>query len=130
LARRHRERLDHVLFLGAGVLLIAAAPAHWSSKGAALLVALCFGAATVIALVDGDDVLGLFAATGSTAIAWAATAGLLVIAGTLSRRRGHPTAGAGPEGPIDEPIADRRIAGWDGEDRPAAGRHPRPTGRR
>jgi hypothetical protein len=47
----------NLLFLGAGVLLIAAAPGHRSAKGTAMLVALCLSAAAVIALVATDSAI-------------------------------------------------------------------------
>ena len=51
--------------IAGGLALLLAAPLHWGAKTMALIVGLVFGAASVIAIFDGHDVFGIFAATGT-----------------------------------------------------------------
>ena len=74
-----------LLFGGGGLLLLLAAPAHWGAKTMALTVGLILGAASVISLVDGRDVFGIFAANGLTSLVWGAVAAALLIIGLLPR---------------------------------------------
>jgi hypothetical protein len=79
-----------VLFGGTGLVLLLSAPMHWSAKTMALLGGLVMTVACVLAVVDGNDVLGIFAANTATMIAFgAAAAALLIVAmmPRLSRRR-------------------------------------------
>ncbi len=75
----------NLLWIAAGALLLFGAPLHWGAKTMALLVGLALGAASVIALVDGDDVFGIFAANGLTKLAWGASAVALLIFSLLPR---------------------------------------------
>ena len=80
----------NLLFMGSGVLLIAGSPRRGAAKSAAFTVGLVLGAASVIAIVDGSDVLGIFAANGGTMAAWGfAAVALLLVA--LTPRRREPT---------------------------------------
>jgi hypothetical protein len=74
-----------LLFGGAGLILLLSAPMHWGAKTMAMIVGLAMGAAAVIALVDGSDVLGIFAANGVTVLAFAAAAVALLIVAMLPR---------------------------------------------
>jgi hypothetical protein len=74
-----------LLFGGAGLILLLSAPMHWGAKTMAMIVGLVMGAAAVIALVDGSDVLGIFAANGVTTLAFAAAAVALLIVAMLPR---------------------------------------------
>ena len=74
-----------LLFIGAGALLLFGAPLHWGAKTMALLVGLALGAASVISLVDGDDVFGIFAANGLTKLVWGAGATALLLLALLPR---------------------------------------------
>ena len=93
-----------LLFAGAGLILLLSAPMHWSAKTMAMLAGLVMGAAAVIALVDGSDVLGVFAANGATVLAFAAAAVALLVAAMLPRvgRRRR-----------DEVVVDRRDRRFD-----------------
>jgi hypothetical protein len=82
-----------LLFIAAGALLLFGAPLHWGAKSMSLLVGLALGAASVIALVDGDDVFGIFAANGWTKLAWGAAATLLLVLALLPRVGGGRRAG-------------------------------------
>jgi hypothetical protein len=74
-----------LLFAGAGVILLLSAPMHWGAKSMAMIVGLAMAAAAVLALVDGSDVLGVFAANGATVLAFAAAAVALLLVAMLPR---------------------------------------------
>jgi hypothetical protein len=103
-----------VLFAGAGVILLISAPLHWGAKTMAMIVGLAMGAAAVIAIVDGTDALGIFAANRATRLAMGVAAvALLVIAmlPRVGRRRGQVPADRdatrtgrfGRDGRVEEP---------------------------
>jgi hypothetical protein len=97
-----------LLFIAAGALLLFGSPLHWGAKSMSLIVGLALGAASVIALVDGNDVFGMFAANGPTKLAWGAAAVVLLVIARLPRVGG----GARDEQqrrPADTPPRDRRI---------------------
>lgn len=71
----------------AGVLLLFGAAQHLLAKTMSLLVGLALGACSVIALTDGDDVLGLAAANGPVKLAWGVAAAILLINSLLPRVR-------------------------------------------
>lgn len=75
----------NLLLIGAGALLLFGSPLHWAAKSLALIVGLVLGAASVIALVDGDDVFGIFAANGPTKLLLGAAAALLIVLALLPR---------------------------------------------
>jgi len=74
-----------LLFAGAGLILLLSAPMHWGAKTMAMIVGLVMAAAAVIALVDGSDVLGIFAANDATVLAFAVAAGALLLVALLPR---------------------------------------------
>ena len=75
----------NLLFAGSGALLLFGAPMHWGAKTLALVVGLVLGAASVIALVDGQDVFGIFAANGLTTLVWGVAAAVLLVVALLPR---------------------------------------------
>lgn len=81
-----------LLFAGGGLLLLLSAPMHWSAKTMAMIVGLVMAAAAIIAIVDGSDVLGIFAANGMTMLAFGAAAVACLIVAMLprvGRKRDH-----------------------------------------
>jgi hypothetical protein len=76
-----------LLFIGAGLLLLISAPAHWAAKTMSLIVGLVLLAAAVIALYDKHDVLGVFAANGPTRLVWGIAGLLLIVLSLLPRIR-------------------------------------------
>ncbi len=80
-----------LLFSAAGLLLLMSAPMHWSAKTMAMIVGLTMAAAAIIAIVDGSDVLGIFAANGMTMLAFGAAAVACLVVAMLPRvgRRKH-----------------------------------------
>ena len=77
-----------LLTAAAGGLLLFGAAQHLLAKIISLVVGLVLGAASVISLVDGDDVLGLAAANGWTKLAWGVASALLLF-NTLMPRVKH-----------------------------------------
>ena len=77
-----------LLTAAAGGLLLFGAAQHLLAKIISLIVGLALGAASVISLVDGDDVLGLAAANGWTKLAWGVASALLLF-NTLMPRVKH-----------------------------------------
>ena len=76
---------SNLLFAGAGALLLFGSPLHWGAKSLSLIVGLALGAASVIALVDSDDVFGIFAANGLTKLVWGVAAAVLLVLALLPR---------------------------------------------
>jgi hypothetical protein len=74
-----------LLFAGSGLVLLLSAPMHWSAKTMAMLVGLVMAAAAIIAIVDGSDVLGVFAANDATVLAFGAAAVACLIVAMLPR---------------------------------------------
>jgi hypothetical protein len=84
---------SNLLFAGAGALLLFGAPLHWGAKSLSLTVGLVLGAASVIALFDGDDVFGIFAANGLTKLVWGIAASVLLVLALLPRVGGKKDPG-------------------------------------
>jgi hypothetical protein len=78
-----------VLFAGAGVILLISATMHWSAKAMAMIVGLGMGAAAVMAIVDGTDVLGVFAANRATMLVMGVAAVALLVVAMLPRVGGR-----------------------------------------
>jgi hypothetical protein len=78
-----------LLFAGAGTILLLSAPMHWGAKTMAMIVGLAMAAAAIIAIVDGSDALGVFAANGMTVLAFGAAAVALLIVAMLPRVGGR-----------------------------------------
>jgi len=78
-----------LLFAASGALLLLAAPLHWGAKTMSLVVGLVLGAASVIALWDGQDVFGIFAANGWMLLAWGAASVVLLVLALLPRTGGR-----------------------------------------
>lgn len=95
----------------AGGLLLFGAAQHALAKTMSLVVGLALGACSVIALVDGDDVLGLAAANGWTKLGWGIAAAILLVNTLLPRKGGKERytggaprgAGAAPGRPTGQP---------------------------
>jgi hypothetical protein len=84
-----------LLFVAAGLLLLLAAPLHWSAKGMSGIVAVALAAVALIALVNGHGALGIFAANHLTELVWGAAAALLLILSYLPRVGGRTQARVG-----------------------------------
>jgi hypothetical protein len=91
----------------AGGLLLFGAAQHLLAKTMSLLVGLALGACSVIALSDGDDVLGLAAANGWTKLGWGVAAAFLLI-NTLLPRKGVKRHDEDRREPVAAPRTTRR----------------------
>jgi hypothetical protein len=104
-----------------GALLLFGAAQHHLAKMMSLIVGLALGACAVIAVIDGQDVLGLAAANFWTKVGWAIAAAVLLLNSLMPRRRRErvvaddAVAAPGERAVVDEPVARRRRFG-----RPAA----------
>jgi hypothetical protein len=86
----------NVLLVGCGGFLLLGAVQHWAAKTTSLIVGLVLGAASLIALRDGDDILGLGAANGATSLLLGAASAVLLITALLPRvGGGHERPDAG-----------------------------------
>lgn len=74
-----------LLLAASGLLLVLAAPLHWGAKTMGIIVGLILGAASVIALVDKNDVFGLAAANGPTKLLLGAASAALLIFSLLPK---------------------------------------------
>ncbi len=95
----------------AGILVLIGAAQHALAKTMSLIAGLALGAAAIIALVDGEDVLGLAAANGWTALAWGVAAGILLVTALLPRLEKETKVVT--EHGIDEPVTTPRNADTD-----------------
>lgn len=75
----------NALFIAAGLLLLFAAPMHWSAKSFAIIVAVALGAAAVIGAIRGNGIFGVFAANRWTEIIWGAAAIALALLSVMPR---------------------------------------------
>jgi hypothetical protein len=115
--------------IAAGALLMFGAAQHHLAKFMSLLVGLALAACAVIAIIDGDDVLGLAAANTWTKVAFAVAGGAMLVNAlmprTTRRRRAEPAVAVDPA-PSDEAptvVGGRRPA----EDAPTSVREPAPA---
>jgi hypothetical protein len=100
-----------ILFAAGGLLLLLGSPTHWGAKSLALIVGLVYGAASVIAMVDGRDVFGIIAENGWTELILGAGSIALIVLSLLPRvgkkRGSSDTAGRRHE--PDEASSGRRF---------------------
>lgn len=102
---------SNLLFIAAGALLLFGSPVHWGAKTMSMLVGLALGAASVIALVDGEDVLGIFAANGLTKLVWGVASAVLLILALLPRVGGKKADRADRDERAIEHDRERRMVG-------------------
>ncbi|WP_205697283.1 DUF4383 domain-containing protein [Conexibacter sp. SYSU D00693] len=76
------------LCIAAGGLLLFGAAQHLLAKTMSLVVGLALAAATVIAVIDGEDVLGLAAANGWTKLGLGIAAAVLLVNVLMPRTKG------------------------------------------
>ena len=60
-------------------------PLHWGAKGMSIIVGAALIAAAVLAFVNEDSALGIFAANGLTELVWLAAGALLLLLALLPR---------------------------------------------
>jgi hypothetical protein len=101
----------NALFVTAGVLLILGSPAPVGSVMALVVAGLVLGAAAVTALIDGDDVFGVFAANSWTMLTWSVAAIVLIAAAALHviRSRSGGRKSRVPRRDIERPQSDEAL---------------------
>jgi len=109
------------LIIACGGLLLFGSAQHLLAKTMSLVVGLILGAASVIALVDGDDVLGLAYANGLTKLALGIAAAVLLVNTLLPRvkhkrdvsshdePRGTPVETTRRTERVERPVAEREV---------------------
>lgn len=86
-----------LLFIGAGALLVFGSPLHWGAKGMSILIGAALIAAAVLAFINKDSALGIFAANGLTELVWLAAGVLLLVLALLPRVGGGTNDDAGED---------------------------------
>jgi hypothetical protein len=89
--------------IAAGALLLFGAAQHHLAKLMSLLVGLALAACAVIAIIDGQDVLGLAAANGWTKLGFAVAGGVLLLNALMPRTTRRREVGMTRD---DDAIAD------------------------
>jgi len=95
-----------VVFAAAGLLLLLGSPIHWGAKSMAFIVGVAFVVGALIALSDGDDILGIVAMNNwTTLVMGAAGAGLILLSmmPRVGRRRGGAPVATRRDRELDEP---------------------------
>ena len=95
-----------VVFAAAGLLLLLGSTIHWGAKSMAFIVGVAFVVGALIALSDGDDILGIVAMNNwTTLIMGAAGAGLIVLSmmPRVGRRRGGAPIATRRDRELEEP---------------------------
>ncbi len=95
-----------VAFAAAGLLLLLGSTIHWGAKSMAFIVGVVFVVGALIALSDGDDILGVIAMNDwTTLVMGAAGAGLIVLSmmPRVGRRRGGAPMATRRERELEEP---------------------------
>jgi Domain of unknown function (DUF4383) len=90
--------------IAAGALLMFGAAQHHLAKLMSLIVGLALAACAVIAIIDGQDVLGLAAANFWTKLGFAVAGGLMLLNALMPRKTRRREVGA-----TDDDVAGRRF---------------------
>lgn len=111
----------NLLLAACGGLLLFGAVQHLLAKTMSVLTGVALAAATIIALIDGDDILGLAATNAATKLGMAIAAGALLLTALLPRltHRRHVGRDAAA-GRVEEPRRDREVIDRDAGDDPRA----------
>src|SRR4051794_6592994 len=86
-----------VLFAAAGLLLLLGAPLHWGAKSMAFVVGVAMVVGALIALSDGNDILGIIATNNWTKLIMGAAGVALIVLSMMPRvgkRSGTDTGGS------------------------------------
>ena len=113
-----------LLFIAGGALLVFGSPLHWGAKGMSIIVGAALIAASILAFVNEDSALGIFAANGLTELVWLAAGALLLLLALL------PRVGKGKDETRDDDRGRRQERGFSAErvvERESPGSDPRAT---
>jgi hypothetical protein len=108
-----------IMFAAAGLLLLLGSPIHWGAKSMAFIVGVTLGVGALIALSDGNDVLGIIATNNWTKLIMGAAGAALVLL-SMAPRVGRRRGGA--------PASTRRDRELEAERRFDRDREPAPNG--
>jgi hypothetical protein len=111
----------------AGALLLFGAAQHHLAKMMSLLVGLALAACAVIAIVDGQDVLGLAAANGWTKLGFAVAGAVLLLNALMPRTTRRREVATTTSAPATAPVATRDGTVADEQDVPRRRRFGRPA---
>ena len=101
-----------LVFAAAGLLLLLGSTIHWGAKSMAFIVGVAFVVGALIALSDGDDILGIVAMNNWTKLVMgAAGAGLIILSmlPRVGRRAGGPPLATRRDRELDEEPRARRF---------------------
>jgi hypothetical protein len=115
-----------VVFAAAGLLLLLGSPVHWGAKSMAFIVGVAFVVGALIALSDGDDILGVVAMNDWTTLVMGAGGVALIVLSMLprvGRRRGGAPVAIRRDRELEEPHNGR----FDRDREPATVADERPT---
>src|SRR3954468_15994011 len=99
-----------VVFAAAGLLLLLGSPLHWGAKSMAFIVGVVFVVGALIALSDGDDILGIVAMNNLTKLIMGAAGAALILLSMLprvGRRAGGAPVATRRDRELDEPRSRR-----------------------
>jgi hypothetical protein len=100
-----------VMFAAAGLLLLLGAPIHWGAKSMAFIVGVVLVVGALIALSDGNDILGIIATNNWTKLIMGVGGAALIVLSMMprvGRRRGGAPVATRRDRELDEPT-DRRF---------------------
>lgn len=109
-----------VVFAAAGLLLLLGSPIHWGAKSMAFIVGVVFVVGALIALSDGNDILGIVATNNWTKLIMGAAGVALILLSMMprvGRRRGGAPVATRRDRELEEPVSERR---FDREGEPVA----------
>jgi hypothetical protein len=101
-----------VMFAAAGLLLLLGSPIHWGAKSMAFIVGVVFLVGALIALSDGEDILGIIAVNNWTKLIMGA-AGVALILLSMMPRVGRRRGGAPAATRHDRDLEDSRGSRFD-----------------
>jgi hypothetical protein len=99
-----------VAFAAAGLLLLLGSPVHWGAKSMAFIVGVVFVVGALIALSDGNDILGIVATNNWTKLVMGAAGAALILLSMLprvGRRRGGAPVATRRDRELEEPADGR-----------------------
>src|SRR3954469_26035084 len=108
-----------VVFAAAGLLLLLGSPIHWGAKSMAFIVGVAFVVGALIALSDGDDILGIVAMNNWTTLIMG-VAGIALIVLSMMPRVGRRRGGAPMATRRDRELEDSRAGRFDRDRDPVA----------
>src|SRR5215218_9173183 len=108
-----------VVFAAAGLLLLLGSPIHWGAKSMAFIVGVVFVVGALIALSDGNDILGIVATNNWTKLVMGAAGAALILL-SMMPRVGRRRGGAPMATRHDRDLDDRDDRRFDRDREPVA----------